>query len=75
MQEKGRGRDLPIGHERYDFDVIHREGFKRGSLGGCIFEVFEFTKDTNSESPTISGRGVAKSVSYNKQKSGSLISL
>ena len=33
------------------------DGFKRRSLGGCIFVILELTKGTNSGSLTISGRG------------------
>ena len=32
-QEKGRGRDFSEGHQRYDFDVIPKDGLKRRSLG------------------------------------------
>ena len=56
-QEKGRGRDFSKGHQRYDFDVIPMDGFKRRSLGGCIFAILEVTKGTNSGSLTISDRG------------------
>ena len=51
------GRDFSKGHQRYDFDVIPMEGFKRRSLGGCIFAILELTKGTNSDSLTISGSG------------------
>ena len=55
---KVQGRDFSKGHQRYDFDVIPMDGFKRQSLGGgCIFAVLEFTKGTNSGSLTSSCRG------------------
>ena len=42
---KVQGRDFSKGHQRYDFDVIPMDGFKRQSLGGgvhiCSFGVHQ----------------------------------
>ena len=43
-QEKGRGRDFSKGHERYDFDVIQRGGFKRRLLGGLYLKFWSSPK-------------------------------
>ena len=43
-QEQGRGRDLLKGHQRYDFDVMPRDGFKRQLLGGVYLKFWSLPK-------------------------------
>ena len=43
-QEKGRGRDFSKRHQRCDFDIIPRDGFKRRSLEGLYLKFLSSPK-------------------------------